>query len=141
MSTVISGDLADSVDRDFLDHSPLPALECRTLRHMWPRMGRANRNARKLPTNDGTTWKIAGAVDAGRLLERRMICQGGCGTVRIEMFCVLRDGRMVRDGYPRYIYATGYLRKRDDDHDRLDPLGQDQIMGALVRRLYPKLRW
>jgi len=96
---------------------------------------------RHLPNTETAQWKALGKVDAGRLLERQMTCVGGCGTTRIETFLVLRDGRMVRDGAPRYRYTGRYLRKRADADHVLEPLGQDELLGMMVRRLYPALRW
>jgi len=133
---VIDGGLAD----DWLDHAPLAALECRTLRHQWPRMTVTGRR-RQLPTAGPIAWKNVGVVTAGRLLERAMECLAGCGTTRTETFLILRDGRMVRDSTPRYRYQAPYLRRAVDRHEHLPPLGQDQILGAMMRRLYPKLPW
>lgn len=138
MTGVIPGHLAD----DWLEHATIESLECRTLRHQWPRTPRpGGKHRRKLANDAATTWKILGVVEAGRLIERHMTCVGGCGTERIETFLVLRDGRMVRDGLPRYRYSRPYLRKRDDPDMPLEPLGQDQILGMIVRRVYPGLRW
>lgn len=133
-------DLADD-SRQWLDSTPLAALECRTLRHQWPRMTRtAGRRAKHLPNDKHLQWKILGPVEAGRLLERHMTCLGGCGTTRIELFLVRHDGRMVRDGPPHYRYAATYLRKHTD-HQPLEPLDHDDILGTLVHRLYPGLQW
>jgi len=139
MTATIPGALVD----DWLEHAPIAALECRTLRHLWPRMPRPGKNGKRgLPSEGRTAWKIVGNGEAGRVVERRMECLGDCGTARIETFLVLRDGRMVRDGVPRYHYERLYLRKRADyGEPALEPLGQDQIMGMLVRRMYPRLKW
>lgn len=142
MSTIIPGAVAEPDTREWLEHTPVAVLECRTLRHQWPRMPRAGRGkGGHIPAGGGVAWRIIGHVEAGRLVEREMTCLGGCGTVRIETFLVLRDRRMVRDGLPRYRYPTTYLRKRTDPDHPLEALGQEEILGTLVRRLYPRLKW
>jgi hypothetical protein len=140
MTAIVNGGLPD----EWLETAPIAALECRTLRHQWPRMPRPHQRQRKgngLVSDGGTAWKILGTVEAGRLIERAMTCLGGCGTVRTETFLIRRDGRMIRDGIPRYRYGTLYLRKRADADRPLEPIGQDEILGMMVQRLYPKLRW
>jgi hypothetical protein len=142
MSAIIPGAVVEPDTREWLEHTPLATLECRTLRHQWPRMPRLGKSkSGHIPTGGGVVWRILGYVEAGRQVEREMTCLGGCGTARIEWFLALRDGRMVRDGGCRYRYPTTYLRKRTDPDQPLEALGQEEILGTLVRRLYPRLKW
>lgn len=143
MSAVTAYIINADIDDEWLETAPIEALECRTLRHQWPRMPRPGaRRSHGLHSDDNTQWKAVGAGEAGRLLHRLMTCLGGCGTQRLEVFLIRRDGRMVRDGKPRYRYTRPYLRRRaDPDAPALPHLDQDQILGVMVHRLYPKLRW
>lgn len=125
--------------RAWLDSLPVEALQCRTLRHAWPRTKR--RDSERLPGAGMVTWKVLGEGDGGRLVERAMECIGGCGTIRLETFLRLRDGRMVREGKPRYRHSRPYVRKRAEPDLELEPLGQDQLLGAVVARLLPNVSW
>ena len=99
---IVPGHTADD-NQAWLNQVPLETLECRTLRHQWPRMARDKRTRHKLPASGPVVWRSLRAGEAGRLVEREMTCLAGCGTVRTELFLVRRDGRMIRDGTP----ATG----------------------------------
>lgn len=126
---------------DWLKEIPLEALQCRDLRHAWPRA--QTRRGRNLESKDGITWQplITAADGTPRELQREMLCIGGCGVVRVEEFIVDREGNMRRAGKPRYRHPKTYLRQRGKDEPLLDPIDTDTLRGILVHRLYPRLAW
>lgn len=114
-----------------LDDLPTEALECRDLRHAWPR------------STDGsnvlTPTKYNGG---GRVVEatRSMECLGKCGTVRVEEFYIYPDGRMSRIGKPSYRRSKPYLLKGEPGV-RQEPVDPDAVRYTLLTRLYPTLKW
>lgn len=141
-------------DEEWIARAPLAVLQCRDLRHAWPRQTAAPKNrpaivprrgrtaaAVLLPPNSrGVSWEV---LEHGPpvVLRRLMLCTGRCGVRRVEDF-VVRDGRLVRPGRPKLRYPAGYRRARPDPEgprrDRLDP---ELVRGSIVHRLVPGLRW
>lgn len=114
-----------------LNELPIEALECRDLRHAWPRT--SSGAAKLVPTKRRGTR----VVEA----QREMECTGGCGTVRVEDFEILADGRVLRVGQCRYRRTRPYLLKRDDPADSKPPVDRDEVRFALLARLYPDFSW
>jgi hypothetical protein len=121
---------------DWLRETPLEALQCRDLRHAWPR-AQARPRVRTAPRTAAISWQ---AVGDGQL-ERTMLCEGGCGTRRIESFLRRRDGSLQRIGLPRYRHEKNYLRRRSEPDQPLERVDPDVLRGNLIARLYPALRW
>ncbi len=121
---------ATAVADDRLNNLPTEALECRDLRHAWPR---GTGTVLMRPTR----WRGQRVVEA----EREMECTGGCGVTRIDVFAVGLDGRITRDTKPRYKYDPdrAYLVKRTDPSD--PPVNRDAIRTALFTRMFPDLKW
>jgi hypothetical protein len=118
----------------WLTEASLEALQCRELRHAWPR-GQTQRT-RKLKDAANVRWRR----EPGAII-REMECVGGCGVVRIETFTVAANGSLRREGRPRYRYPDGYLRSRAKDEAPLEPIEPDTLRGIVVRRLFPNLNW
>lgn len=144
--TVIDGEIVathtlDPVDAEWAASVSVQALQCRELRHSWPRA--LPRNTKSLPSSPSITWTVTATYADGRPAEaqREMICNGGCRTRRVEVFRFLPGGAMTREGSARYRYDDTYRRPKSDDGSRLAPLPADTVRGFLVRRLYPQLKW
>ncbi len=118
-----------------LDDLPVEAIECRGLRHAWPR--RSNpKHGRYFEFE--VTEKRGKKVLAGVL---RMMCTGDCGTQRSEPRRRNHEGRMVRDGSLTYKRYKPYLLVRanlDTPVERVDP---DQLQDTMMRRMFPELVW
>jgi hypothetical protein len=126
---------------EWLNERPIEALQCRDLRHAWPRD--QSRRGRKLESSQWINWRVIVTKSDGspKELQREMACTGGCGVVRVEEFLVMHDGSLHRGGIPRYRYPKAFLRKRDPDAPLLEPINRDTLRGILVHRLYPNLAW
>lgn len=125
----------------WLEKAPLQGLQCRDLRHAWPRAQSAG-NARSLQSTADITWRRLSPAGGPAELERSMHCTGRCGTVRTETFLLRAGGRMVRIGKPRYRRDDpAYLRRRSEPGVPLEPLDPDELRATLVRRMYPRLQW
>ncbi len=120
---------------DWLDKATVETLQCKDLRHAWPRAQRRP-GVKNLPTSAAITWKKL----ANGELERTMHCIGGCGTARIETF-VYRGDRLTRIGRLRYRWADNFRRRRPEADTPLEALDTDVLRGQILTRLYPGLRW
>lgn len=126
----------------WLDTAPLAGLQCRDLRHAWPRAQQRSSVRARPPSTPLIVWKVL-TVSAGRPveLERTMLCEGGCGVARVEVFVARKGGDLVRSGVPRYRHPKHYLRQRAEPDSPLERLDPDVLRGRLVARLYPALKW
>lgn len=124
------------------------ALLCRDLRHAWPRptpaaaRRRPGQDRRCPPSTQLIMWRMIAdeSPTSRRILERTMLCEAGCGVRRLETF-VVREGRLVRTGVPKFRYPPGYRRAREEPDTPLEPLDADVLRGSIVARLYPGLQW
>ncbi len=125
-----------TADPTSLDDLPDEAVECRGLRHAWPRG--SNPSHRPLIRFEVTKER------SGRVIEGvlHLICTAGCGRIRREPRRRNRAGRMVRDGKLSYgqVPGTKYLLKRVPGEPvvRAD---QDEVQNRLLRRMCPGLTW
>jgi hypothetical protein len=128
---------------DWIERAPLEALQCRDLRHSWPRGTRRPGVKKAPPSSELIVWKVitaAAAAGGPAELERTMLCAGRCGTRRVESF-IGRPGGLVRHGVPRDRYGPAYRRRRPEPDTPLERLDLDVLRGSIVQRLYPALRW
>lgn len=147
--TIIDGTVTHEVDqldaevREWAAHVSVSALQCRELRHSWPRAIPRGARSRALGSSDGIEWRVTASYADGRPAEaeREMTCTGGCGTRRIETFRFYPGGDMHREGMARYAYDPDYLRPKASPGERMAPLPADAIRGFVVRRLFPGLKW
>lgn len=126
----------------YVDTTRLEVLQCRDLRHAWPRAqpqtGKRPRTMqgiiewRALSTRGDGTWERA---------QRTMWCSGRCQTRRVEVFYFRRDRTMIREGRPQLRYPHDYRRKRPDLDTPLADLDVELLRGAIIARLYPNLIW
>jgi hypothetical protein len=114
-----------------LEELPTEALECRDLRHAWPRSTSSHNVL--TPTRYGSGGQVM-------LATRSMECEGGCGTIREEDFYIDPDGRMERDGKVRYRRTRPYLIKNEPGTHH-EPVDRDAVRYTLLARLYPTLKW
>lgn len=125
-----------TADPTTLDDLPDQAVECRGLRHAWPR--RSNPKHRRLIEFEVREQR-AGRVISGVL---HLTCTAGCGRIRREPRRRNRVGRMVRDGKLSYgqVPGTRYLLKRipGEPAHRVDP---DDVQDRLLHMLCPDLSW
>lgn len=114
---------------------PLEAIECRGLRHAWPR--RSNPSHARFFRFE-VTEKRGRKVIAGVL---HMMCTGDCGTERKEPRRLNHEGRMVRDGRLDYKRHKPYLLKRADANTPMDRVDPDELQDTMMRRMFPDLKW
>jgi hypothetical protein len=116
-----------------LQDLPLAALECRELRHAWSRGQKGQ--TRLTPT------KRRG----NRILEaeRQMECTGGCGVIRIDLYSLSNDGRLLREGKPRYRYTRNYRIKRETlpPGEVRETVDRDRVRMIMFERMFPTFRW
>lgn len=125
-----------SDDDPWLHQAPIEQLLCYDLRHAWPRSA-ARPGARKPPRGEQVTWsRIA---ESGEW-ERVMWCTGGCGLRRVETFQVLTSGALRRTSM-KYRRPAGYGRSRPDADTPLQPLDTEVLRGAIMTRMFPRLKW
>lgn len=139
-------------DQLWLQGARLEVLQCRELRHAWPRQhaGVVKRRRRggaapaaALPmSEDGIEWKVL-QKGPPTILERTMTCTAGCKVRRVETFVIRAGtGRLVRSGKPKMRYPRDYKRERPaDDAPALERLDPDVLRGGIIARLVPGLKW
>jgi hypothetical protein len=121
-----------------LDDLPDEAVECRGLRHAWPR---GTNPAHRENIHFEVTEKRGGRVIAGVL---HLTCTAGCGRIRKEPRRRNRHGQLVREFGRRLSYTqtpgTRYLLKPPPGESavRVDPA---DVQDRLLHRLCPGLRW
>lgn len=130
MATVVTtADRADELTDE--------AMECRDLLHAWPRP--------KIKAHEHLiVFEITKRYATGRpaAAKRVMTCTGGCGVSKSQYFRITRDGRMLRDGTPRYDYPeTGYRLTRVGKGQHAAIIDRDELRYTLLSRLYPTLAW
>src|ERR1051325_2220395 len=115
----------------------LEMLQCRELRHAWPRNHAPSRR-KELADTAHVRWRVEQSVGGvPRVVTREMDCIGLCGVVRIETFALSISGAIVREGKPRYRHPEGYLRRRGHGEQYVEKIEPDQLRGIVVRRLFP----
>ncbi len=126
----------ETADPTKLDDLPDQAIECRGLRHAWPRG--SNPKHRSLMRFE-VRQERAGRVIEGVL---HLTCTAGCGRIRKEPRRRNRAGKMVRDGKLTYgqMPGTKYLLKRAPGElaAKVDP---DDVQDRLLHRMFPGLTW
>lgn len=111
---------------------PIEALECRVLRHQWPRYRQGSNKL--IPTK-----RRYGKVTEER---REMTCLGECGTVRIDDFEVDAEGRRHRLGRCRYRHEKKYaLDRHKPGEPPQERAAFDEVHFCLLTRMYADLTW
>ncbi len=120
-----------------LNELPTEAIECRRLRHAWPR--RSNpRHAHlirfEVTEREPRTKRVIAGV-------RYLTCLGNCGTERMEKMRRNRDGLMVREGRLGYQRHKPYLLPKPDPDTPAEPISSEVLEDAMMRRMFPELKW
>lgn len=110
-----------------LSNAGLAALQCRQLRHAWPR-------------NGGRLTELAHRGERCILAEIAMECTGECGTVRTVRVEPIGPGQVRRVGKPKYKYRDGYLFKTEATDDEPPPTA-DEVTYAALTLMYPGTLW